>query len=67
MSRSSSVTDVFPDDRLSRFLLDVRYIATFCRGEHKEGQAESQPAITKGCLEEPIGSVRRPEFDTRLG
>jgi hypothetical protein len=49
-----------------QFLLDVRYIATFGRGEQKKGSAESQPAITKGCLEQPIRGVCGPEFDTRL-
>lgn len=38
MSRNPKRTDVYPDDRLSSFLLDVRYIATFGRGS-KEGQA----------------------------
>lgn len=36
-------TDVYPDDRLSSFLLDVRYIATFGRGA-KKGKPERQPA-----------------------
>ena len=50
-------TDVYPDRRLSSFcwMLDILQPLA---GEAKEGQTESEPAITKGCLEEPIGSVR---------
>ena len=65
MSRNPKRTDVYPDDRLSSFLLDVRYIATFGRGA-KKGYPETQPAITMACFEQPIGSVRELEFDTRL-
>ena len=34
-------TDVSPEDHLSSLWLDVRYIATFGRGERKKGSGES--------------------------
>lgn len=45
-------TDVYPDRRLSSFCWMLGILQPLA------GQTESEPAITKCCLEEPIGSVR---------
>ena len=58
-------TDVYPDRRLSSFCWMLIY-CNLWQGEQKKGRRRVSRQLLRAGFQEPVESVRAPEFDARL-